>query len=55
MIFKNFQVDVKDIKCLFQWWEKWEFMFFSKVGFFARKILGTMNSQIKIERIFSLT
>jgi hypothetical protein len=33
MIFCRFQVDVKDIKCLLEWWKKHESMF-SIVGFF---------------------
>ncbi len=27
LIFIRFQVDREDVKCLFQWWEKHEFMF----------------------------
>jgi hypothetical protein len=34
LIFWSFQVDVKEIKCPFQWWEKNETMF-PIVGFFA--------------------
>jgi hypothetical protein len=28
LIFRKYQLDVKDIKCLFQWWQKHETMFF---------------------------
>ncbi len=45
LIFKHCQVDVKDIKCQFQWWEKHESMFLI-VGFYARQILGIVRSQI---------
>ncbi len=35
LIFKRYQLDVKDIKCLFQWWQKHEAMF-PTFGFLAR-------------------
>jgi len=53
LIFKHYQVDVKDIKCRLQWWGKHENMF-PTIGFCARQILRIVGSQIKIERIFSL-
>jgi hypothetical protein len=53
LTFMRFQVDVKDIKCLFQWWEKHESMFFI-VGFIVHKILNIVGSQIEFEKIFSL-
>jgi hypothetical protein len=34
LIFTRFQLDIKDIECFFQWWEKHEFMF-PTVGFLA--------------------
>jgi hypothetical protein len=34
MIFKRYEVDVKDIKCPFQWWEKHEKMF-PTIGFYV--------------------
>jgi hypothetical protein len=34
LIFKRFQVDVKDIKCPLEWWAKHEFLFLI-VAFFA--------------------
>jgi hypothetical protein len=43
----------REIKCLFQWWEKCEYIF-CMVGFLACQILGIVGSQIEIERIFSL-
>jgi hypothetical protein len=49
LIFKHYQVDVKNIKCPLQWWEKHESMF-SIVGFCVRQILGIVGSEI--ERIF---
>lgn len=45
---------MKDIKCLFQLWNKHKIMF-SIVGFLACQILGIVGSQIKTERIFSLS
>jgi len=53
MIFKLPQMDVKDMKCLFQW-EKLETMF-PIVGFFVLQILlGIVGSQIKMKKIFFL-
>jgi hypothetical protein len=46
-------VDVKEIKCPLQWWEKHEAMFLT-IGFFVREILGIVDSQKKFEKIFSL-
>jgi hypothetical protein len=34
MIFRKFQMDAKNNKCLFQWWEKHESMF-PTIGFLA--------------------
>jgi hypothetical protein len=34
VIFKRYQLDVKDIKCPFQWWQKNEAMF-RTLGFLA--------------------
>jgi hypothetical protein len=53
LIFKHYQVDVKDIKCRLQWLGKHENMF-PTIGFCARQILRIVGSQIKIKRIFSL-
>jgi hypothetical protein len=30
LIFRNYQFNVKDIKCPLQWWEKYEMMFLTK-------------------------
>ncbi len=46
-------MDVKDTKCLFQWCEKHERTFFI-LGFCVKQILGIVESQIEMERIFSL-
>jgi len=53
LVFKRYQLDVKDIKCPLQWWQKYEAMF-PTVGFLARQILSVVEFQIEIERIFSL-
>jgi hypothetical protein len=53
LIFQCYQVDVKEIKCPLQWWEKHEAMF-QTIGFLVRQILGIVGSQIDIEKIFSL-
>jgi len=50
---RHYQVDVKDIKCPLQWWEKHENMF-PIVGFCAKQTLGIVGSQIEIEKIYSL-
>jgi hypothetical protein len=52
LIFKRYQVDVKNVKCL-QGWEKHESMFLT-VHFCAKQISSIVGSQIEIERIFSL-
>jgi hypothetical protein len=53
LVFWHYQVDVKEIKCPFQWWEKHEAMFLT-FGFFVHKILRIVGSQIETKRIFSL-
>ncbi len=53
LFFRNYQVDVKNIKCPLQSWEKHENMF-PTIGFCAKQILGIIGSQIEIEKIFSL-
>ncbi len=47
-------MDVKDIKCPLQWWQKHEAMFLT-IRFLAQQILGIVGSQIEIEMIFYLT
>jgi len=54
LIFKHYQMDFKDIKCLLQWWGKHEAMF-STVGFLPCQILSIVGSQIETKIIFSLT
>ncbi len=51
LIFKCYQVDIKDIKCPLP--EKNENMF-PTVGFCVRQILRIVESQIETKRIFSL-
>jgi hypothetical protein len=46
-------VDVKDIKCPLQRWEKHENMF-PTIGFYIRQIFEIIGCQIDIKRIFSL-
>ncbi len=46
-------MDVKEIKCLFQWWEKHESML-TTMAFFAFQILGIMESKIETNKTFSL-
>jgi hypothetical protein len=53
LMFKRFQVDVKDIECPLEWWAKQDSLF-PTVAFLAYQILGIVGSQIEIERIFSL-
>jgi len=43
----------EDIKCPFQFWEKYENMF-PPIGLYARQILGIFKSQIEMKRMFSL-
>jgi hypothetical protein len=50
---RRFQVDLKEIKTLPQWWEKHESTF-PIVVFLATQILRIIGSQIEIEHIFSL-
>jgi hypothetical protein len=53
LILKCYQVDVKFINCPFQQCEKNENMF-PIVDFYARQILGIVESQIEMERILFL-
>ncbi len=52
LMFKHFQVDVKEINCPFRWWEKHGNMNFPIIGFLVQQILGIIASQIEVERIF---
>jgi len=40
-----------EIKYLFQWWQMHESIF-TTINFFARQILGIVDSQIEIEKLF---
>jgi hypothetical protein len=53
LVFRHCQLDSKEIKCFLQWWAKYEAMF-PIVGVLAWQILKLVQSQIEIERIFSL-
>jgi hypothetical protein len=53
LVFWHYLVDVKEIKCPFQWWEKHETMF-PTIQFLICQILGIVGSQIETKRIFSL-
>ncbi len=46
-------MDVKDIKCPFQWKDKHETMFLT-IGFLVHWILGIVGSQIETEKNLSL-
>jgi hypothetical protein len=52
-MFKRLQVDVKDIKCPFEWWAKHESLFPTMVVF-TNQIFNIMSFQIKNESFFSL-
>jgi hypothetical protein len=43
LMFKRFQMVVKDIKCCLEWWAKHEFLF-PIVAFLARQILDIVGS-----------
>jgi hypothetical protein len=51
LIFRRYQVNVKDIKCPLQWWEKHENMFLI-VDFCVRQILGIVGSQLRQKEYF---
>jgi hypothetical protein len=53
LMLRRFQVDVKDIKCLLEWWAKHKSLF-PTVVFLARQILGIVDSQIETEKKNSL-
>jgi hypothetical protein len=54
LIFRHYQVDVKNIKCPLQWWEKHENMF-PTIGLCARKFLRIVGFQIETKIIFFKT
>jgi hypothetical protein len=43
-MFQRYQVNAKDIKCLLEWWEKHESLFFTINVFLAYQILGIVGS-----------
>jgi hypothetical protein len=43
LIFRRYQVNVKEINCPLQWWQKHESMFFA-MGFHSCQILGIVRS-----------
>jgi hypothetical protein len=49
LIFKHYQMDVKEIKCPLKWWEKHESMFLI-IGYYVKQILKIVGSQIEIEK-----
>ncbi len=53
LMFRSFQVDVKEIKCPLKWWVKHESLF-PTMAFLAHQFFGTIGSQIETERFFSL-
>jgi hypothetical protein len=53
LVFRKYQLDVKDIKCPRQWRQKHEAMF-PTIRFLTQIFLGVVGSQIEVERIFSL-
>ncbi len=53
-IFRCYQVNLKDIKCPFQWWGKHETTCLT-VGFLARQILSIVGSQIETIFFFFLS
>jgi len=53
LIFIRYQVDSKEIKCLFQWWAKHEAIF-PILDFLVGQIVQIVGSQIEIEKTFLL-
>ncbi len=53
LMFRGFQVNVKDIQCPLEWWAKHESLF-PTMAFLARQILGIIGFQIEIEKKNSL-
>ncbi len=48
LIFRQYQVDVKEIKCPLRWWQEHEWMF-PTMGFLAWQILRIVESHIETE------
>ncbi len=53
LMFRRFQVDVKEINCPLKWWVKHESLF-PTMAFLAHQIFGIVSSQIETKRFFSL-
>jgi hypothetical protein len=53
LVFKHYQVDVKNIKCPVQWWEKYKSLFLT-IDFCVKQILGIIGFQIETKIIFLL-
>jgi hypothetical protein len=53
LIFRIFQMEIKEIKNLLQWSQKYESIF-PIVSFFVWQILGIVGSQIETRRFFFL-
>lgn len=53
-LFECFQMDIKGIKCLLQWWWEKHKAIFLTIAFLAFEILDIIDSQIETKRIFSL-
>jgi hypothetical protein len=51
LMFRRFQVDVKDIKCPLEWWVKHGSLF-PIVSFVAHQIFGIIGSQEEIDFFF---
>jgi hypothetical protein len=49
LIFRRYQLDVKDTKCPLQQWQKHEAMF-PTIGFLAQQILDVVGSQIETKK-----
>jgi hypothetical protein len=47
LIFRQYQVDVENIKCHFQWWEKYDIMFFV-IEFLACQILEMLAYRLRL-------
>jgi hypothetical protein len=50
LILRHYQVDIKEITCIFRWWEKHE-VIFPTIRFLAQQILGIVSSQIEIKMV----
>jgi len=51
LICRHYLMDPKDIKCLLQWWGKYETMF-PTIGFLAYQILNIVGHKLKLKDFF---